>query len=111
MKLDVVIVRDKEGKSLTYPVVAPAGDPDELLRQFYAIRSKDTNPKDFCALVSICTFDADLTQLVPGSGPYPIWYSRFGDYRDYTGSYNERFQDALNRFPAEEDVDCDEVNE
>lgn len=106
--LDVIIVRDKDGKSLSYPVVAPAGDPDELLRQFYAIRSKDMNPHEFYALVSICTFDTDLTQCVSDSEPYPIWFSRFGDYRDYCGVYNERFQDAVKRFPVEdEDADCE----
>lgn len=108
MKLDVIIVRDKDGKSLTYPVVAPAGDPDELLRQFYAIRSKDANPHEFYALVSICTIDSDLTQIVPDSELYPIWYSRFGDYRDYTGTYKERFDEASRRFPADDpDADCE----
>lgn len=108
MKLDVIVVRDKDGKSLTYPVVAPAGDPDELLRQFYAIRSKEVNPHDFYSLVSICTFDTDLSQLVSDSEPYSIWYSRFGDYRDYTGMYKDRFDEAFRRFPADDSVsDCE----
>ena len=111
MKLDVTVLCEKDGKTLSYPVVAPAGDPDELLHTFYAFRSQDPNPHEFYALVSICTFETDSSQLVPDSEPYPIWYSRFGDYRNYTGTYQERFDAASRRFPVEdEDADC-EVNE